>query len=241
MKKWVLTLWLVIILIVPGVVSAWSGKCVGVSDGDTISVMHGGKAEKIRLNGIDCPESGQAFGKKAKQFTSDMVFGKTVEVFPYEKDRYGRTVADIFICGKILSIELVRAGLAWHYKQYSDDEILAVLELDARNRKVGLWADSNPIPPWDWRHGAKDATATEEQPSSSPPSETIVLPPPEPTKTPATTTRQTLSIIYHGNTQSHIFHGPGCRYYNCKSCTAVFRSREEAINAGYRPCKVCNP
>lgn len=49
------------------------------------------------------------------------------------------------------------------------------------------------------------------------------------------------AIEYHGNIQSKIFHGPSCRYYNCGHCTKIFKTRKEAIDAGYRPCKVCNP
>jgi endonuclease YncB( thermonuclease family) len=149
----ILSTLVVLILLIPLNAFSWSGKCVGVSDGDTISVMHEGKAEKIRLYGIDCPEKGQPFGKRAKQFTSDMVFGKTVEVKPVTIDRYGRTVAWIYSDDICLNKELLRAGLAWHYKQYSSDEDLALFELDARGKKIGLWADFNPIPPWEWRRG----------------------------------------------------------------------------------------
>ena len=96
--------------------TAWIGKVVGVSDGDTITVMHDGMAEKIRLYGIDCPEKRQAFGKRAKQFTSSMVFGRIVEAKPITTDRYGRTIAWIYFDGACLNEELLKAGLAWHYK-----------------------------------------------------------------------------------------------------------------------------
>jgi micrococcal nuclease len=142
---------IVLILLIPLTVFAWSGKCVGVSDGDTISVMHEGKAEKIRLYGIDCPEKGQPFGKRAKQFTSDMVFGKSVEVKPTTTDGYGRTVAWVYKGDICLNKELLRVGLAWHYKKYSQDKEQAVLEEEAMEQKAGLWADKNPIPPWEWR------------------------------------------------------------------------------------------
>ena len=79
--------------------TSWRGKVVGVSDGDTITVMHHDKGEKIRLYGIDCPEKRQAFGKRAKQFTSNMVFGKNVEVRPVTTDRYGRTIAWVYVDG----------------------------------------------------------------------------------------------------------------------------------------------
>src|SRR2546428_6183225 len=89
----------------------FTGKVVGVSDGDTISVMHNGRAEKIRLNGIDCPEKGQAFGHRAKQFTSRLAFGKEVSVQVKGKDRYGRTIGDVILPdGRNLNREIVKAG-----------------------------------------------------------------------------------------------------------------------------------
>ena len=89
----------------------FTGRVVGVTDGDTIKVLHNGKAEKIRLHGIDCPEKGQPFGSKAKQFTSELVFGKTVTVHVTDMDRYGRTVADVVLPdGRVLNRELVAAG-----------------------------------------------------------------------------------------------------------------------------------
>ena len=122
----------------------FSGRVVGVSDGDTIKVLHDGKAEKIRLYGVDCPEKGQAFGAKAKQFTSEMVFGKTVTLHVTDTDRYGRTVADVILPGgRVLNRELVAAGLAWWYRKYSTDESLKQLEADARTARRGL----SPIPP----------------------------------------------------------------------------------------------
>ena len=141
----------VFLLLISSIVFGWSGKVVGVSDGDTISVMHEGKPERIRLYGIDCPERGQPFGTKARKLTSRMVFGKIVEIKPVDKDRYGRTVAWVFVQGKILNVELVKAGLAWHYKQYSRDKDLALFEEEARGKRIGLWSDPNRIPPWKWR------------------------------------------------------------------------------------------
>jgi endonuclease YncB( thermonuclease family) len=125
---------------------------VGVADGDTIEVMHLGRAQKIRLAGIDCPERKQAFGTRAKQFTADMVFGKVVTVKIQTIDQYGRTVGEVILPdGKSLNRELVKAGFAWWYRQYSNDETLGELEEEARSARVGLWADSNPVPPWEYR------------------------------------------------------------------------------------------
>jgi endonuclease YncB( thermonuclease family) len=132
----------------------WSGMVVGISDGDTITVLHGGKGEKIRLYGIDTPEKGQAFGKKAKQFTSKTVYGKTVKVETKDTDRYGRTVALIFTDGQSLNEALVKNGFAWVYRKYCIEafcEDWLNLEIVARYGKIGLWSEPNPIPPWEFR------------------------------------------------------------------------------------------
>jgi micrococcal nuclease len=138
--------------------SCWSGACVGVADGDTIHVMHGERAEKIRLYAVDAPERGQDFGNKARQFTSDLVFGKVVEVTPMDRDQYGRTVAWVTVDGKNVSHELIRAGLAWWYRLHAPKEKeLRRLEEEARNAKRGLWSMNAPIPPWQWRKDRKQA------------------------------------------------------------------------------------
>ncbi len=130
---------------------------VGVSDGDTITVMHNGKGERIRLHGIDCPEKRQAFGNRAKQFTSTLVFGKTVTVQVMDRDRYGRTVGEVLLPdGRSLNRELVRAGFAWWYRRYApDDETLDQLEHEARGTQRGLWADPHAVPPWEWQRRRK--------------------------------------------------------------------------------------
>ena len=138
--------------------ATFTGQVVGVIDGDTIEVLHSGQAERIRLNGIDCPEKGQAYGKKAKQFTSSLVFGKQVIVHPYKQDRHGRTVADVFVDETNVSRELLRVGLAWWYRKYSNDLELERLEQEARLDKRGLWADPNPVAPWEYRHPNKEET-----------------------------------------------------------------------------------
>ncbi len=84
----------------------FTGRVVGVADGDTITVLHNGKGERIRLHGVDCPEKRQAFGKRAKQLTSNLVFGKTVTVQVVDRDRYGHTV------GVVLSGDIKRRGSA---------------------------------------------------------------------------------------------------------------------------------
>lgn len=143
-----------LILVLPTLGTAdFSGRVVGVSDGDTITVLHDGLAVRIRLNGIDCPEKRQPFGQAAKRFTAKLVFGQVVTVRVKELDKYGRSVGEVLLPdGRSLNQELVRAGLAWWYRKYSDDRILAELEDRARRSRVGLWADADPIPPWVFRH-----------------------------------------------------------------------------------------
>jgi micrococcal nuclease len=149
-----LTAWLALAFLLLAVTPCcpWSGKCVGIADGGTIRVMHQGKAERIRLYGIDCPERGQDFGTRASKFASDMVFGEVEDVEPVDRDQYGRTVAWVSVNGKSLNKELLRAGLAWWFRRYAPDRAdLARLEREARKAKVGLWSHPNPIPPWQFR------------------------------------------------------------------------------------------
>lgn len=132
--------------------SEWSGRCVGVMDGDTISVMHEDRAEKIRLFGVDAPERGQDFGEKARSFMSQLVFGKVVKIKPVETDRYHRTVAWVFVDGVNVNKELLKAGLAWWYQHHAPKEReLEKLEREARSKQLGLWSMKSPIPPWRWR------------------------------------------------------------------------------------------
>jgi micrococcal nuclease len=134
--------------------AAWSGKVVGVSDGDSITVLHDGRQEKIRLWGIDCPEKSQDFGAKAKQATSWLVFGKIVEVEPVDVDRYGRTVALVKVGRTVVNEELMRQGLAWVYVAYCKQAVCEKwkeLEIDAWAQKRGLWAEPYPVPPWEFR------------------------------------------------------------------------------------------
>jgi len=149
-----LTLFLIFLLIFPCLSSAWSGKVVGIADGDTITVLQDKKQVRIRLYGIDCPEGGQAFGKKAKQFTSEMVFGKIVEIDHIDTDRHGRIIALVRVDGVLVNSALVQEGLAWVYNYYCTlpfCEEWFVLQLKARDAKRGLWADPNHIPPWEFR------------------------------------------------------------------------------------------
>jgi endonuclease YncB( thermonuclease family) len=131
---------------------------VGVSDGDTLTLQDSLHARhRIRLAGIDAPETAQPYGDSSKRHLSDLVFGESVTV-EYEKyDRYGRIVGKILKGGRDASLEQLRAGLAWHYKQYqreqsrADRSAYAAFETAAQQARAGLWRDPAPVPPWTWR------------------------------------------------------------------------------------------
>lgn len=147
----VLTLW--------AVTTTLTGKCVGVSDGDTIKVVVDGEQKKIRLYGIDCPESAQPWGKVAKKYASDFCYGKEVRLEVHDTDRYGRLVAEVFVEDESLNKSLVGSGLAWWYQRYApEDSILESLEIMAKKQKKGLWGEKEfkIIAPWEWRKMGKE-------------------------------------------------------------------------------------
>lgn len=134
---------------------AFSGPCVGVSDGDTITILQGTKQVKVRLYGIDCPEKNQPYGKSAKIFTSSLVYGKYVSLDIKDTDRYGRTVAIVYQDKTCINEELLKNGFAWVYTQYYKGETWQKLEAEAREAQIGLWRDDSPTPPWEWRRSGK--------------------------------------------------------------------------------------
>jgi endonuclease YncB( thermonuclease family) len=210
-----------VLFLLPALAFAWQGKAVHIADGDTITVLRDGREQvRIRVYGVDTPERSQAFGKRAKQFTASMVGNKLVEIEPVDQDRYGRTVARVFVGGRELSEELVRAGMAWVYVKYCRIDACsqwAQAEAEARAAGVGLWADPSAAPPWEYRHGGPSKSQTRES------------------------QRVASGGAYHGNANSHKFHHSGCRHFNCKNCDVIFGSRDEAIQAGYSPCGMCRP
>ena len=138
----------------------YTAKIIGVTDGDTVSILFNNKRQVIRLAHIDTPERNQPFGYKAKQFVSDRIFGKEVTVVIADRpDRNGRWIAEIFYKNQNINKELVRNGLAWHFKRYSKNMNYAELEIQARKKKIGLWQESNPVEPWNWRNYKKRQNA----------------------------------------------------------------------------------
>ena len=159
MKKYAPLLLLCLLPAAPAlaVPSQFAAFVAAVADGNTIIVLNQEQQRgTIRLYGINCPEGGQAFGRRAREATAKVVFGKAVTARPMDTDRYGRTVAVVLMSdGKSLNEHLVREGLAWVYPQYCKQEDICAplrkLEQAAKEQKKGLWADKAPVPPWEWK------------------------------------------------------------------------------------------
>ena len=132
-------------------VAAVVGKVVKVVDGDTLHVYSNKKNYKIRLSGIDAPERGQAYGKRAKEHLEFLVAGKQVIAIVESKDRYGRYVASVKVQSKDVCAEMLTAGYAWHYKQYDNNKYYDELQREAKKAKRGLWLDKKPQAPWKYR------------------------------------------------------------------------------------------
>ena len=143
---------------------------VGISDGDTLTARCGQPGEyqqiKVRLGGIDAPESRQPFGARAKQALSDLTYRKEAELRCNKIDRYQRQVCSVRVAPASApdgprtldaGLALVTQGMAWWYRYYSNDHSAQeraqyeFAEQEANAKRAGLWADSDPVAPWDWR------------------------------------------------------------------------------------------
>jgi endonuclease YncB( thermonuclease family) len=138
------------------------GRVVGVSDGDTIKVIDANKLQhKIRLAGIDAPESRQPFGSKAKEALAALVFDRDVELQCGKIDRYGRSVCVVLLDGQDINLRQVEAGFGWWYRKYASEQTgeqrknYESAETSARTSKRGLWGDPQPISPWVWRRSKR--------------------------------------------------------------------------------------
>jgi endonuclease YncB( thermonuclease family) len=161
-----------------------TGKVVGVSDGDTLTLLvpdgASFKQVRVRLAEIDTPESRQPYGQRAKQTLSDLAFGQQARVVVQDTDRYGRKVSRVYVGDVDVNAELVKQGAAWVYRQYAQDQSLYRLEEQAKAAKRGLWGlpEAERCPPWDWRRG-RCATASAPAPRApaSPTSAPTAAPP----------------------------------------------------------------
>ncbi len=152
---------LCLVLLLPSL--AWAdtllGRVVRVADGDTVTLLDALHQEhRIRLSGIDAPEKGQAFGLLSKAALSALVFGMDVRAECGKRDRYRRELCKILVNGLDVNLEQVRSGMAWWYRHYQKEQSPAdrisysEAESLGKGRRLGLWNDTDPVPPWDWRH-----------------------------------------------------------------------------------------
>ncbi len=202
-------------------ITTLQGKVVGIADGDTITIFDmANKQQSIRLQGIDSPEMRQDFGEQAKQNLANLIYGRQVTIEYSKRDNYGHILGKVLLLdGLDVNLEQIKDGMAWHYKQYEDEQLkadrktYARAEREAREARRGLWADTLPMPPWAWRR-------TERKSDRQP---TVAFG----------------NII--GNSRTKIYHRPDCPSYNKVSPEnkVEFQTIEEAEKAGYRPAKNC--
>jgi micrococcal nuclease len=193
-----------------------TGRVTHVVDGDTFDViLTTREAMRVRLEGIDCPERGQPFSQAARNFTRESVLDQVVTLRVVDVDRFGRLVARAIVDGKDVSVELLKAGLAWHFTTYSSDKRLAAAEQQARAARRGLWAHPDPTPPWVARR----------------PRTNVITEPPRP---PAET-----GGLY-GNVRSRVYHRSTCANAKCTNCVREFANAADAEAAGFRPAGDCH-
>ncbi len=198
----------------PTAESGVTGTVVDVIDGDSLKLLSSGVEVEVRLQGIDCPELDQDFGERARTRLSQLTEGQSVRWVQKGTDRYGRTLADVYVGDRNSGHVLLSEGLAWHFIRYSDDELMAGLEQDARSEGRGLWSRRDPIPPWDFRQGDRSRAGREAQPADG---------------------------LLHGNRKSRVYHQPACANYSCKNCIVAFQNAAEAQARGFRPAGCCHP
>ncbi len=147
-----------------------SGKVVGITDGDTLTVLVDRKPVKVRLAEIDTPERGQPWASKAKQALSAKVYGQVVRVEVTDTDRYGRSVGHVYLGDRHINREMIREGHAWAYRKYLEDQSLLEDEKAAREAREGLWGlpEAERAPPWEWRAANRGRTSREVTPAGEP-------------------------------------------------------------------------
>lgn len=137
------------------------GRVVGVRDGDTLDLLTAANEQvRVRLAGIDAPEMGQAYGNVARRALSALAYNRMARVEWSKQDDYGRVVGKVLVRDADVNLQLIRRGLAWHYKRYAaeqsatDRERYATAEAAARAQRLGLWLDPHPVAPWLFRRGS---------------------------------------------------------------------------------------
>lgn len=247
----------------PGTSNSVSGKVVKIIDGDTIDILDAQNAQhRLRLKGIDAPERTQAFYEVSRKNLATLVLEKQVAAHYEKVDQWGRLVSTVSVDGEDVCLEQIRAGLAWHFKRYEDEQTPAdrdsygTAEQKAHEQRRGLWKDSNPTPPWEYRRNKTGSF--DEIDSGAVPLLHHSRSAPESAKHDLTrkrlsaegvssnprpnSSRDNSELGYiRGNKRSKIYHWPGCPNYDDISPhnRVPFESRDEAESAGYRAAGNC--
>ncbi len=221
---------LVLALVAAASAETLTARVVGITDGDTITVLISGKQQSVvRLAGIDAPEHEQAFGSASEQHLAALISGKNVNLDCGGEESYGRLVCKVLLPnGEDVDLDQVKAGLAWHYKQFQSQQTAAdraaysAAEDSAREYHVGLWTDPHPIQPQDFRHGTQSPLCLDKQDHRIACSEQYVG-------------------TVRGNVRSHIYHWPGCPNYDdiAEGNRVEFPNAAAAEKAGYRAARNC--
>ncbi|MBX7242822.1 MAG: thermonuclease family protein [Bacteroidia bacterium] len=133
------------------------GKVIKIKDGDTLEILDSLNIKHtIRLAHIDAPEKNQDYGTISKNYLGELCFTQIVIVEKTDTDRNGRWIGVVWLSGKNINLEMVKAGMAWHYKEYSKDATYALAEEQARKAKAGLWSAKNPVSPWEFRKARRE-------------------------------------------------------------------------------------
>ncbi len=204
-------------------VHSLTGRVAAVHDGDTFTLQSGGSLYKVRLSDVDAPEMGQVFGKQAQQFTKDRVLGRRVQVNVVLIDVHGRRVGEVIVeDGRVLNEELVHAGLAWYYRVHPvRNERLQRLEQYAFSKKLGLWVEKEPLPPWEFRRESH-------------------IPP-----LPVSVRQVDYDRIFHygiiGHRRTKTIRWPACKNYRLSrpEQALIFHSLQQARELGFQPAKDC--
>ena len=200
-----------------------TGQVVVVHDGDTLTVQSGSFVYKVRLSDVDAPEMGQVFGKQARQYTEQMVLGSWVRVNVALIDRHGRRVGEVIVeDGWVLNEELVNAGFAWYYRVHPvRNDRLQKLEQYAFSKKLGLWVEQDPLPPWEFRRESR-------------------IP-----QLPVTAEQVDYDRIFHygmvGNRRTKTVRWPACKKYRLSrpQQALIFHSLQQARELDFTPAKDC--
>ena len=209
------------------------GVCVEVLDGDTykVKLVVDGKSviDTVRCNGIDAPEKGQQYGDEAKECLEQLILNREVAIQFEKRDVYNRIIGKTAVktpYGNVLVEKvMLDSGCVWHFRQYSDDATLQSIEDSAKKRKVGLWKQKNPMPPWDYRQKRRGGYATEKLIDDKPVKEQ---------SNPSSGIQQNKSNEYWYNPATSVYHRPSCPYWGCEHGYKVKEPQG-------RPCKKCNP